>query len=407
MSTTQTLLHGIEQGIFKESERIAKEVLRHSGEIRNNYRVEDLVSGLYAQRRDFISELVGSTGRYTFTPRSMYDATEEANELISKETMEIERLYNLTPLGSDEGNDYEVKYRVLNILREKMTSADYLANTVPQIVKDRTKDETVDGKEFMASPKLSRWITKLVGESSELTKWYTNSCPKGEDVVGERTDFNLVLSVLPHDIVGMSYYAPLNFDGDRWVEGYHGTSCMDTIQNGDGSSMHQLPLNLSDETMMVAYLVKLDEKKSDDLEDLEDVFYARMLVRVVEVNGKHILIGQRIYATSRGSSKLITEAMKVEFGSSYIHCNELDDMGGSYKHYTYTFERTTTPPPTKDCRNCDGTGRDSWDDDCGNCEGSGQISKYEPPYNDNGSVLTLGIGYVKFHLPKSFIETIE
>ena len=407
MSTTQTLVKGIEQSIFNKSSKLSVKVFNRSEVLTDDYDTDTFVSSLYSKRRSFISDLVGTTGRYSFTPKSKYDATEEATSLINKELEEIKRKYNLTPLNSDDGADLEDKYNVLSFLRNYLKNEDYLANSVPSNLINHSKDYTKGKKVFMTSPKLSRWITRLVGESAELTKWYTNRCPKGENVVGERTDFKMVLSVLPHDIAGMSYYAPLNFSGERWIDGYHGTSCMDTVRNGEGSSMHQLPSNLYDETMMVAYLAKVDESKPRGLDDLEDIFHARMLVRVTEINGKHILIGQRIYATTRGTQKLITEAMKVEFGDSYIHCNELEDMGGSSKTFKYTYEEQKEVNSIESCPSCDGSGLDGWDDDCGRCEGEGEISKFELPYNDNPSVITFGQGHIKFTLPTSFVESLS
>lgn len=400
--TEQTLVHGIDKLIFEESGKLATHIFEKSSRLTENYDVDSFVSQLYNQRRSAIMDLVGPTGRKEFAPKSMYNAIEDSEKQYSEALEDIRKAYNLTPLNSDEAADLKTRYEVLKHLRSRLDNMDYLANKVPKHVMDDTSRWGVNGKPYMSSPKLSRWLSKLAGESSSLLAWYTNRCPKGEAVLGEREEYRIILSVLPHDIAGMSYYAPYNWDGERWLDGYAGTSCMDTICNGGGDAMHQLPANLSDPTLMVAMIVKSNGDKPHHFHALEEVMMARMLVRVVEIDGKTLMIGQRIYAFDRDTQKLITEGMATEFGKDYIHCETLENkFYGDSRTLKFSFRGPSDS--TSECPRCDGDGYDEDGDECDRCDGSGQVGSIENPYNDNPSTFSFGPGYVKFHIPKRFI----
>lgn len=403
------LIHGIQRDIYRQSEAISETIFDESETIKEHFDcTSEIVENFYQPRIPFIQELIGTTGRREFTPKSMYDAVADSDKLYREAREALVAEFNLTPLDSEEGEAVRQRYRVLGMLRENLKNEDYLNNAVPKHLIERSKEHTKDEKAYLSSPKMSRWLARLVGENSPYLAWYTNRCPKGSNVLGERSEYRMILSTLPHDIVGMSYYAPYNFDGDNWIDGYHGTSCMDTIRNGSGDSMYQLPPNLSDETMFVVSLVKSDYTKPSSFEDLEEIMTARMLVRVVNVKGKYIMLGQRVYATTRDTQKLITEAMKVEFGDSYVHCNELSNYSGGTETIKYEFEYLKQAETTE-CGRCEGSGRDNWGDRCGTCRGEGRVvvNQYGyRPYNDNPNQIEFTHNGINFDLPKRFLEEL-
>lgn len=398
--TIKPTIFELDTEVLEKSLGLATDIFMESEALREEFTVETMAYDLYAGRRPEIMEIVGETGMKRFTPTCTFDAKEEASRIISNEKRTLSKKFNLTPLNSKEGDAIKEKYDILRLMDSHLSSKDYFANKVPDSLKEESKGYTLDGKAYQNSPKLSKWITKAVGESSELVKWYTNRCPKGENVLGKREDYLMTLSVLPHHIAGMSYYAPANFNGKSWVDGYNSTSCMDTIRNGDGNSMRQLPSNLCDETLMVAYLTKVDSDESLEQTEIEHVFHARMLVRVAVVEGKTIIIGQRIYAVDRDSSKLITDAMSNEFGNSYVHCDDMTAI--DIRSFKYTFTDVKNNDEVE-CSACGGDGEGVFDD-CPKCEGKGKHVQYDTPYNDNRLVLELGTDFVRFRLPQAVID---
>lgn len=397
---------GIDKTVLEESFATAAHLIEASDTLRSDFGV-DFARFTYQPRRPYLQQLVGPTGRLRFTPQSSYDAKGEANPLIKKERDALVKAYNMSPLGSPDEGSIKERYEVLGQIIDNLETTDYLANKVPQFVMDATKGD--DGKPYMNSPKLSRWLTRLVGEQSPLTSWYTNSCPKGEAVLGSRDDYELVISTLPHDILGMSYYAPYNWGGNGWIDGWNKTSCMDPIRNGDGDNIYNLPSNVFDETLAVAYLrqVERDYDLERDMEENEEIFNARMLIRVVNINGKHVILGHRVYATNHDERRLIIEGMKVKF-DNFIHANDLEKYSGErvevvYRHQAFNpvkgeYRRMWTPEPYR----YDGIEQIVRAHNNGETIDMKNIADYAP-YNDNPEVISIYQSKNIFKLPKSFL----
>lgn len=378
---------GIKKEIFEQSIDYCKKIVSESHRLGRDW-APNLAEQLYRQRRSYLTELIGNTGRYRFTPKSSYDAVEEAKPLINTVVDELVKEYNMTPLSSPEEAVVRARYDAMILLKETLTTQDYLSNKVPQHLIGEAKNEK--GKPFMTSPKLSKWLTKIAGESSDLVAWYTNRCPKGEAVLGERSEYELVMSILPHDILGMSYYAPYNFGGDRWIDGYNYTSCMDPVQNTSGSNLDNLPPNMWDETLAVCYLRKVDDSdftSHSRYRTGEEIFNARMLVRVFKVKGQHFIIGHRVYATTRDEFKLIVNAMELEF-PNFVHADTLENMSGDKRRFAYYHTHLDRSAPDIRITN-DG-------------EQSGNKTAYYP-YNDNSGTISFDAAGVKVHLPQSFL----
>ena len=106
------------------------------------------------------------------------------------------------------------------------------------------------------------------------------------------------ISDLPQHIAGMSYYAELN----SW-DGWNGTSCMDTRQ--DGSYCVALLGSLADTNCYVGLL----HKNPTDVDNMENQLLARVLLREVEIDGIKSLIATRYYG-NQDTKNVMDDALK-------------------------------------------------------------------------------------------------
>ena len=167
----------------------------------------------------------------------------------------------------------------------------------------------------------------MFGEQSNIVKWFTNKCPKKLES-GENKQYNVTLSVLPHHIAGMSFYAPYNWGGDRWLEGWNGTSCLDTIRNSVGDCVYQVPSSMMDSTLAIAYLTE-----SNNTDIFEPRYLARVLVRLVYVDGEPIMITCRPFFVSNEATHVLLEGLKNMFNNIHTVGDIRDNWGGGTRTF--------------------------------------------------------------------------
>lgn len=352
---------------------------------------------LYCDRHDFLKHLVGEEGVTSFYPIVATDVTAPYKDHLSKvyDKVCLEYIHD-----TYEGTSADARQRLYLLERlMKASNEDIINNKVPAIFSNFVKDNDIKGH---SSPKLSKALVKLCGQDSDVVKWFTNQCPKSL-TKGENKAYKIHFSILPNHIAGMSYYAPYNTGGKPWREGWNRTSCMDTRRNGDGETIFQLPPNLKDSTLAIAWLSYAD----DDVE--EPKMLARMLVRLCELSkGQYLLIGQRIYFTDNEVKYVLIEGMKNEF-EMFHHVLDIRnyDRSKEKRYVTYLKDdlEWTTDQVRQSCECCGGDGYDYDGDTCYECDGDGYYYDEDSfmPYNDDEDIITLHGDKIRYTFPTDFL----
>lgn len=361
-------------------------------------------SNVYTDRVPYLEELLGEEGHVSFHPDIRKDLTVEFRNSLNPDLEKKSNEYYSTTYDSyeEDRRNRELVY-LSTELRDVVTNEDLLSNTVPKSVVAYIEARNIKG---FNSPKLSKMLVKLFGQGSEVVKWYTNKCPKKLEK-GIVRDYKVHLSILPHHIAGMSYYAPSNWGGAEWETGWRGTSCMDTIRNGDGSSIYELVPNLLDSTLAIAYLTSSDD---DDL--FEPRYQARLLVRVAKVNeNDHVLVGLRTYYTNNEIKYYLVEGLKSQF-DNFVHVEDLRvyendrEFIGKKNFITNVCVKWNLEKSREECDDCDGSGHDWEGDECATCDGTGYVEEDNPtyyPYVDDPEFLKFTGSAVKVKLPVAYL----
>ncbi|KZR57524.1 hypothetical protein [Pseudobacillus badius] len=355
---------------------------------------------IYVERLPYLTDLLGSEGHISFTPVVERDLKVDFQQAVKADYNRVHDNYYFVEHNSVEERKkaYDCWY-IVNNLYSIISNDDLLENKVPTSVLESIRHQDIKG---LSSPKLSKLLVKLFGEQSDIVKWYTNKCPKQLDK-GLNKDYKVHLSILPHHIAGMAYYAPYNWGGDKWITGWNYTSCMDTIRNSEGEGIYKLVPNLLDSTLAIAYLTT---SHNDDL--FEPRYQARLLVRVVKINDNdYVMVGLRPFYTSNTTRHILIEGLKNEF-ENFVH---VDDLRKDYDMDKYT--KFYTPIPTawtssvrESCDYCDGDGYDYDGDTCRRCDGEGyEVSgEYDHfPYVDDPDVLRFSDNKVIIKLPTEWL----
>ncbi|MCZ4246877.1 hypothetical protein BXO87_01880 [Bacillus sp. GZB] len=384
--------------LMQQSMEKAIEILNKSDLIRE----AGVNSDLYVKREQYLEEMLGEKGHISFHPVIEKDLTIDFIDHLSPEVSAKHQAY-LSEYSYEEEQKAYKEYMLSSKLYDNITNDHLLNNTIPGKVTDFIKSRDIKG---LSSPKLSKLLVKLFGETSGVVKWFTNKCPKKLEK-GVVQDYKVHLSILPHHIAGMSYYAPYNWGGSKWITGWNNTSCMDTSRNGSGDCINQLPPNLLDTTLAVAYLTSVE---NDDL--FSPRFEARLLVRVVKVaDDKYIMVGFRPFYTNNETRNYLVEGLKAKF-DNFVQCDDLrkeyTDLYGSHMSSFSTFTEVgwSNPGIKLTCDDCEGDGT-TWDDkECDECDGTGLISGDGEaffPYVDDPEFLTFFSDQVKISLPKGYL----
>jgi len=375
--------------LLYSSKEVADEILGSS------YNLADAgaSSDLYVDRIPYLQELLDSNGHIDFHPLVMKDLSIDFKQLAEPYYDVFTREYRQSDYGSVKERESNCKRGLVTRLLGYVDNESLLSNTVPKVVSDYIKDWEIKG---YSSPKLSKLLVKVFGEQSDVVSWFTNKCPKQLES-GINDKYRVHLSILPHHIAGMSYYAPFNSGGAKWIDGWNFTSCMDTVRNSDGATIYKLPPNLKDSHLAIAYLT------TDENDDLYAPKYlSRMLVRVAKVNDSdYVLLGLRTYSTSNETSHILSEGLKNEF-ENFVHVSQLKAYAGRMKTFTNGCDVTWECLTKGACNECGGEG---WED-CNDCGGSGNSSDYEThhPYIDNNDYVRVHGDTLAIALPKSWLK---
>jgi hypothetical protein len=355
----------------------------------------------YVERIPYLTNLLGKEGHVSFHPYVTKDLTIDFRNVMENELRKAhDEYYYKNHPTREEGRKVRHHWILTSTLFDYTTNDDLLQNKVPYRVREEIEHHEIEG---FNSPKLSKMLVKLYGEQSDVVKWFTNKCPKKLES-GLNEDYKVHVSILPHHIAGMSYYAPFNWGGDRWITGWNYTSCMDTIRNSDGDTIYKLVPNLMDGTLAIAYLTTAD---NDDL--FEPRYLARLLIRVAKVNeNDHVMVGLRAFYTNNETKNILIEGLKSEF-ENFVHVEDLRmryDMDEYEKFITPMGVTWEVEESRETCEYCDGTGEDDWGDDCEECDGRGYNQVYGGeyrPYVDDADVLAFKRNAVIIKLPIDYL----
>lgn len=380
----------IKSEIIESSIGIMEEIFSHSSRIMD---ILPNASEMYEERVDYLKNIVGDNGVYQFSPMVTKDLANDYKNIFNNRI----------------GNKYEnkVNTRWYNLLSEHLygyiTTENLLKNTVPKTILEwiaRVQDSEGELKGYN-SPKLSKTLTKLYGEDSDIVKWYTNYCPKTLEA-GKSDKYIVTLSILPHHIAGMSYFSPRNHGERGWIDGWEGSSCMDTKLNGGGEAIIRLVPNVSDSFLAVAYL---SDKDDYDLDNPK--YLSRVLVRAVKTDsGDWIMLGCRAYNISNETKEVLLEGLCNEF-DNFVSVYNLRDNHSRGKRVKFINDCKVRINVNVDmeCGRCDGAG-DYDDEDCGRCSGTGKINKDVDisPYIDDSDFIDFeGNGKINISLPESYL----
>lgn len=399
----------IREDIFNRSMETAQKVLDISVNLRGVGTRAD-----YFERDGYLQDLLGEEGHVSFHPEVKANIIEPFKNLLIEGVRELQKKYYL---ADDETGVLRFRSHIADNLLSNVSTESLLNNEVPSSVlafinsyAEWAGEEVVKESRQYKSPKLSKLIVKLWGEQHDIAKWYTTKCPRNLDK-GVLNDWTVTLSILPHHIAGMSYYAPLNHGGQRWREGWNGTSCMDTKVNSRGTGVFQLIPSMRDVTMAVAYL-----SHADDNDIWNPIYQARCLVRVVYIEGKPHMIACRPYFINNEAKHILIDGLKNKFGNVHF----VQDMR-EYKEDTDWVEFKAEFPDSilyevdgeVRCEDCDGDGYTGYDDygdqiDCMTCDGEGtwHVSGDYLPYIDDEDFIRVSRNSMTFMLPTAYLTSV-
>lgn len=392
------------KGLLETSKEIADCVLRKSP-ILDKYLDNNKIE--YKERVQYLKNLLGKDMHLDFHPKVTKSLVKDFKNSFGTPTPSF---FGGKPVYASELPLNDGERRLTKVLFDEVTNENLLENTLPRDFKawaEHLMTSYSDGeitkslKTYKNATKLSKVLVKLWGEKSDVVKWYTTKCPKKLET-GVLSEYKIVLSTLPHHIAGMSYYAPLNHGGDGWIEGYNGTSCMDTYQNGEGGTMLRLLPNMIDSYLAIAYLTK-----TNDNDILKPKYLARMLVKVVEVgNGKWAMLGLRSYHVSHEAKNILSDGLMNCF-ENFTDVRYLRDHYRNDEMKKFTNDTIIGVEQYYRCSVCRGRGEDDYET-CEDCDGVGQIKNgdFSFPYVDDSDYIVL-LPNTKRHRVKLPVQWLE
>ena len=238
-----------------------------------------------------------------------------------------------------------------------MTEDQIISNQIPEELKD------IAG---LSSPKLTKALTKLGKENSEIVRVYTTLVNDYRD--GKKTGKTglLILSGLPHHKAGISFY------GHGW------SSCQDTNgSNGDEHYINHLPAFMM-ENSMVAFTDFSGRSVRDTLHEPE--YYSRSIVRFfdgVHLNGTSKQT--HFYCKRYGDS--MKDKQILEQGLQQLGMYDIDNTHQFRGEQVSIIKRATPYHANTECTHCDSDGeihvREEYEREvvceCPACDNDGEI----------------------------------
>lgn len=276
---------------------------------------------------------------------------------------------------------------------------DFAKNVIPadkfKEIKDniKTYEETrPEGHNFKLlsnSPKWSNLIQSLIAYNQPDADLQSHPLNKAFNDRGtsKMKDYELVVSIDPHRIVGMSAFGKF-------------TSCQDWIEKPEGVGYHdythQSWANMTDETVGIMYIRKVDaEEPTEDDPNVQDM-YARSLLRIAELpNGCKVLYIHRLYGISpytqylEDSISQFVKTLPENWFAIHLYKHSKSEYKTGKNKYGKEYSGLSDFRAFKtscgvesgecrcDCEDCSGEGSR----ECGCCEGSGYVTTYDR--NDN------------------------
>jgi hypothetical protein len=390
----------MDESILDKSLLKAQEIFNAGANLR-----KDNVKVNYTNRDDYLRSIVGEDGYITFIPQVTTDILLAIKDLLIPILNDARSAYvNARDLFGRLNNHEQRlrdRYTLIDRLYNTIEVDHLLNNTIPDYVNEFIKE--CDLKE-LKSPKLSKLLVHLCGEKSEIVKWYTCKCPKTLQF-GELDEYRLTVSILPHHIAGMSYFASLNWGGEKWEGAHAGTSCCDPIRNTNGGGLYTLGASLNEETLAIAYL---SFNNHDDI--FQPIYQARVLLRVCYLNeNTPILIACRTFGTSKTAKHIIIEGLKNKFGN--VHYTEhMNNFFGARVLINHKFSvEPTFRFPSEKCVHCNGIGHLTNDlgreVECpADCNNGYFIPDPIFPYIDDANIIVMTEDEVSFYLPEAYLD---
>jgi hypothetical protein len=367
----------VSRDIIIQSCRVADSFLNNNRHLRN----VDSYS-LYNQRYAGFKDLgiTDETGYISFTPMVTMDVESEWQDLLYKAE------YDAYVKKIDETTDDWLTAQCLRNLYWQVSNIshkDIIARNVPAGILDYIRNLKKQGhekgidvlKKLPTSPKLTKLVAYMFGEKSGgAMDWLTTKCPR-ENKTGAVEEYRIFVSVLPHHVAGMSYYAAANHGGKDW-NGYGGTSCQDPARSRNHDLINHLPASLMENTLAVAWLAK--RENADDI--FRPVYEARALIRLVPCEYKNLFLICKPYFTDPTVRHILKDGLKNQFPGLMldaegigIYGTELTEIHVELDSVEYEGEEVC------DCWRCDGTGNiiETYTHDCETCDGTGYVGEDE------------------------------
>jgi hypothetical protein len=332
-----------------------------------------------------IDELVELTGTYPVYGNVMMKCEpikEELSQLIYAGNKElvydtktaVRRILNSLDIENWENNS--IPQDLFDKLKQaiKAQDEDFSTGSMPECYKQFALIKKSSPKVSNLIASLLKWADRDPVNDVVMTQFNARSA-------SQLKDHDLVLSLEPHRIVGMSAFGKF-------------TSCQDWIRKGTDHDYHNYThmswANMLDKTVGILFIKKHgSESPETDDTGVEDML-ARSLVRVLPLdNGQVVVYLHRIYGSSPHDQVMKETLDKfAESLPAHYHVVKMYDYNKSdYAEYPnkhgYTFKGFTsvrfeqdecevTGGSREDCSDCNGRGHHQ----CDCCDGDGTVYTY-------------------------------
>lgn len=377
----------------------------------------------YNPRFDGFADIVDAeTGFTSFTPFVKIDISGEwGNVLDNAEYSEYRQKYE----SLNCSYSVDCRFRDLYFKVKNLDHVELVHRVVPTALLDFIKllkqEFPEQFKTCPMSPKLTRLIGWMFGEKAGgAMDFLTTKAPR-EDKAGELDEYRIFVSVLPHNVAGMSYYAAKNHGGSKW-QGYNGTSCQDPSTCTDPDLINHLPASVMEQSSAVAWLAK---RENDNV--WEPVYESRSMIRIVPCEKKNLFLICNTYYTSPTVKGILVDGLKNHFSGKMLYapeipcrwnCDHTTDIMVNILDCEYSGSRRG------ECPDCNGSGTVetehecdcphcsiSYDDaECWTCDGTGESNDDDYntflPYLDDTGVIQIESDCITYSLPTDILVSM-